>query len=236
MSKAELAVFIVNNNIDNRITERFIASIRGGEREIPLDILIGSHANPNEVFRKTTIFNDILRQGIKEYKVMIQTDVDMFVPPGLIRHTRDVVTNKDVCYHSEFRYTEPEEIDKLLASGYKNIPWKAILTRPCKAATGAWNGMNIKTWIRSNGFNEEIYNLGGPDTEFNLRSLKLNIKWIREKTFALSHVNHPRRSIPKQGQLNMTNAKKYSTDYNWLKNRYPNVSPTIIQKIKVNYQ
>lgn len=235
MNKPEVAIFIVGNNIDQKIIERFIASISGSEKSIPLDILIGNHENPQEIFRKTTIFNDILREGIRKYKFMIQTDVDMFIPPNLIQHTVNCISERDICYHSEFRYTEPDEIDRWLQRGYENIPWNEILNRPVKAATGAWNGMNIRTWIKSNGFNEEIYNLGGPDTEFNLRSLQLNIRWKREKIFPLSHINHPRRSVPKQGELNMKISKNNPHNYNWLENRHKTTSPTIIQKIKVNY-
>jgi hypothetical protein len=227
---------VVANNIDPNVLERFVWGIRGSETRMPFDILFGKHENPKETFRKTTILNDILRENLDKYETLVQTDIDMLIPPNLIAMTHIRAKDIKTCFHCEFRYVGTEEVKKWMLTGYPTIPWTSFGNRKRFCASGSWNGMSSATWRVSGGFNESIFNLGGPDTEFYLRCLKLKINWVRELNCFLSHINHRRRAVPKQGKQNLSTARKYPLNYQWLSNRFEGVSPTIITKIGVNYK
>jgi hypothetical protein len=236
MSKTKIAIIAVNHNIPKEISDRFIWSAKNSEREIPFDLFLGSHEDHMESFRKTTILNDILRKIIDSYNVIIQTDIDMLIPPSIIKRTVECVRGNSNCYHCNFRYVEAKEVDGWNKTGYNTIPWVNIQHRKLFCASGSWNGMSNLTWKRSNGFCEAIFYLGGPDTEFYRRSMKRGILWNQENELPLSHINHKKRSIPKQGKKNLSIAKRYPIDYNWLYRRCDGVSPTKILDIGVNHK
>jgi hypothetical protein len=233
ISKSEIAIIVVNHNVDPKIQERFIWSVKGSAGKIPVDIILGRHTDKNSVFRKTTILNDILRKNIDSYKYIVQTDIDMLIPPHIINNTVSKVQDHVRCFHVNYRYVEAEEVNAWMKLGYASTPWKDISKRPLFRASGSWNGMNRDCWKKSNGFCEEIFNLGGPDTEFYIRTVKNQIPWYKDDSTPLAHINHPRRSVPKQGEKNMTLAGKFKNDFNWLQNRYRGVCETIIEKINV---
>jgi len=235
MVKPKIAILAVNNNLKTNIQERFIWSLKNSEKKIPFDIFLGGHSKSTEAFRKTTIINDILRKITGSYSFIIQTDIDMLIPPNLIKITMDNLRTNNHCYHVNFHYVESNEMDTWMAKGYGSIPWGEINNRPVFHASGSWNGMSRESWIRSNGFCEAIYYLGGPDTEFFRRSMQRGIVWMQENALPLSHINHPRRAIPKQGKKNLSIAKRYPLDYNWLYRRLREVCETTITKIGVNY-
>lgn len=235
MSKPKLAIMAVSHNIDSDIIRRFIWSLRASETKIPFDIFLGSHKNPKETFRKTTILNDIIRQIINTHPVMVQTDIDMMTPPGLLQSTINFTLTGLHCYHCNYRYVESEEVERWMKVPYRFLPWNEIRKRKTFRASGSWNGMSSLSWLKSNGFCEEIYNLGGPDTEFYKRTSKLGIRWLQDNNFPLSHINHKRRSVPKQGEKNLQLAKSFSIDYNWLKHRKDGVCNSTIERIGVNY-
>lgn len=225
---------VVTNHIDPKIIDRFVWSASNSEKSQPFDIYFGCHSNPNEPFRKTTILNDILREILPTHTYIIQTDIDMLIPFGLINMTMENLKSSNTCYHCNYRYVEDKEVDQWKRCGYQTIPWVEIQKRKLFCASGSWNGMDNLTWRRSNGFCEAIYYLGGPDTEFYRRSIQQGIVWRQDNAQALAHINHKRRSVPKQGKKNLTMSKRYPKDYNWIYRRMDGVSETTITKIKVN--
>ena len=113
---------------------------------------------------------------------------------------------------------------------YKDISWDAIKKRKVYGASGSWNGFRNYMWNEAGGFCEAIALLGGPDSEFYLRTKKLGLSWYVTSQFPLVHVNHSRRAVRKQGKKNLRTARQFPMTYNWLKNRNKNVGKT---KIKI---
>jgi hypothetical protein len=233
--KNKIAILVVSNQIGQKTQDQFVWNIKASEPKLPFDLFLGSHSNMNETFRKTTILNDMLRETLDKYDCVVQTDIDMLIPPNLIRITLEHSKVDNLCYHCNYRYVEENEFIKWKTNGWKFIDWVSLVQRPCFKASGSWNGMNSKTWRKSNGFCEAIFNLGGPDTEFFRRCIKLGIDWKQDNGLALSHINHPRRrKIAKQGKKNLEIAKRFPIDYNWLYHREKNICATNIIKIGVN--
>jgi hypothetical protein len=234
MSKSQIAIIVAAHNINKDIIDRFIWFAKNSESNLAFDIILGSHESSKETFRKTTILNDILRENLANYNIFIQTDIDMLIPPHLIQYTSHIASTDNLCFHCNYRYVEAEEADKWTSGPYFSIPWREISLRKKFSASGSWNGLNRTSWIKTHGFNESIYNLGGPDTEFYMRSVKLGIRWLQDNNIPLSHINHKRRSVPKQGKQNMNTAKQFPTNYDWLNNRHAKTSPTILNYTRVN--
>jgi hypothetical protein len=224
-----IALFTVANNVNEDIVKRFLWSVKNSAPHLDCDVLLGSHSDEKQMFCKPTILNDILRKHYKKYSVMIQTDIDMLIPPGLIEKTYQFCCKDDKCFHCNFHYLESNEVP----AHYKKINWKEIKQRKVISASGSWNGLASHMWKKSNGFAECIYNLGGPDSEFYLRTNKNTVEWFVTSAYPLCHVNHPRRSLPRQGKRNMKTARTYPTDYNWWNNRNEKICPTNIQIINV---
>jgi len=226
-SSPKIAIMVVANNVSKDVLKRFLWACEKSEKVLPFDVIVGNHREPEQKFHKTVILNDMLRSYKGKYEVLVQTDIDMLVPPRLITDTYRYCLRSNDCYHCNYYLIEPKELkDKL----YKDIPWNKIQQRQVRAASGSWNGLCSRMWSESGGFCEAISLLGGPDSEFYMRTRKKNIRWYITSKFVLGHVNHPRRKVKKQGKKNLSIARKYPRDYNWLKNRNNNVGST---KIKI---
>lgn len=225
-STAKIAIIAVHNRIKSSIVNRFLWAIERSEPEIAFDVFLGKHKKKNQTFFKTVILNDLLRKTIPNYDFIVQTDIDMLIPPGLIRATYQHGLYFDGCYHANYYLVKPKEIKKC---SYKNIPWEKFLKRKPQSASGSWNGMRNNMWDEIGGFCERIISLGGPDSEFYIRSKKHYVNWKIVSDFALGHVNHSRRPVKKQGKKNLKIARSYSNSYNWLKNRNPDVCKSIIE-------
>jgi len=222
-SIGKIAIIAVADNVDPLIVKRFLWGIDSSRSGFPVDVILGRHRNPEKTFSKTTILNDIIRENIKKYEVIVQTDIDMFIPPNLIRATYSHCSRVPGCFHSTFRYAEPKEVD---GKKYKNLPWKSFSSRTVNYASGSWNGLRNFLWNEFGGFCEAITRLGGPDSEFYLRSKKNGMHWYISNQYPLLHINHPRRAITKQGKKNLSEARKFPADTNWLRKRNKEIGPT----------
>jgi len=227
-STVSIAIMAVANNIPKPTVKRFLWGIGQSEKKMPFDVVIGQHKDKNQKFYKTVILNDILRQIIKKYDVIVQTDIDMLIPPLLIRNSLQYCMHFDGCFHCNYYLMKPEE---LKGRKYKNINWNEIAKRKVRGASGSWNAMRNYMWNEAGGFSEAVALLGGPDSEFYLRSKKRGMHWHVTTQFPLAHINHSRRKVRKQGKRNLAAAKKFPIEYNWLKNRSKSVGPTKINII-----
>lgn len=210
MKKKDIAIIVAAQNIPKETIERFQNSIHHSRPAYSYDIIIGS--SQEERFFKTKILNRLLRENFEKYNVIIQTDIDVVVPPVLINQTYEKVNGGTrTAYHHALRYIDPKHLEGLTYEKYPFLEWVNSKSTFC---SGCWNGMSCPTWRRTRGYNEEMYAWGYEDTEFFNRSRRLGIQWIKSHEFALMHINHPDR------QRNMVNeniklGNKYSDKTNW---------------------
>lgn len=211
MNKTDIAIIAVAQNISQDIIERFKSSIKSSSPKYSFDILIGT--SDDKIFSKTKILNSLLRRTIDKYTVIIQTDIDLIIPPDLINETFEKTFNKDrFAYHHNLRYIEEKEIKKL---DYLNYPFKKWIMLESKFCSGCWNGMSSKSWIKTKGYNEEMIKWGYEDTEFFNRSRRLGIFWIKTKSYPLVHINHQKRQTNNVSE-NTKIGNRYSDQTDWL--------------------
>jgi hypothetical protein len=207
-----IAIVVVAQNIDNSVIERFKDCVSNSRTKYSYDIMVGS--SKEDKFYKTRILNETLRNVINKYDVIIQTDIDLIVPSGLIDETYERIIKRDKwAFHHNLRYIDPIEIENKKYNEYDFNKWKNYKSRFC---SGCWNGMNNNTWKRTKGYNEDMYAWGFEDTEFFKRSRRLGIQWIKCFSYPLVHVNHK----PRQKNLvkeNMKASEKYDIKTDWLR-------------------
>lgn len=227
-STPRIALMTVANSVSADVVDRFVWGAKHSEQNIPFDIYIGDHKDETQKFYKTVILNDILRNILDKYDVLVQTDIDMLIPPNLIKRTLQFCSLRNNCFHCCFHHLNLKEIPNMK---YKHINWNEIKKKKVISASGSWNGMNRDLWKKSGGFSEVIFNLGGPDSEFYMRTRSQGIVWTVVNTFPLCHISHKRRSPQRRGRKNLSLARKYPKSYNWLRHRNPKVCGTNIKVI-----
>lgn len=159
-----------------------------------------------------------LNSGIKELidhgmDVIICTDLDMIVPPGLVRYSYDKArqTNKNI--FSMTRFVDEEEFNRFYPD------WKIFSRKPAAhSGYGGWNSMTVEMWKKSGGWPEELYEWGYEDICFREKLKFRGIDTITLINFPLIHINHPPRSSnQQQSQRNNVNISKsnniFKTDW-----------------------
>jgi hypothetical protein len=214
MSIKDVAIIVVAKGIDQYAIDRFKKCVAESKPSIKYDILIGTSSD--SVFYKTRILNNLLRTNFDKYNVIIQTDIDLIIPPKLIDITFSK-TNKGThtAYHHFLRYIEPIEINN---KTYKEYPFRQWSKLPAKFCSGCWNGMSCDSWKKTRGYNEDINSWGGDDEELFRRSKRLGIQWIKSQELGLVHINHPPRQKNNSKQ-NMRFAELYSDETDWFSNK-----------------
>jgi hypothetical protein len=211
MSKKDICIIVAAQGISNETIRRFKQSVRYSSPQHQVDIIIRS--GEEQRFYKTRILNSCLRDTIDKYNVIIQTDIDLLIPPGLIDRTYDALMKQpNNAYHHNLRYIEPIEIE---GKQYKDYPWHTWNGLPHTFCSGCWNGMMGKTWMKTGGWNEDMFAWSNDDTDLYNRTRLMKIKWIKDARFALVHVNHPRRQ-PNRKKENIAAAKQYDIQTNWI--------------------
>jgi hypothetical protein len=141
-----------------------------------------------------------LNKGIKQlspigYKVIIQSDIDLIIPPGLIDKSLEIGSQEKTCFYNHHRRVDANKVPKF-PSEYNNMDWKRGLQmfKP-EDANGCWNAMTPVSWMSSGGYNEYMIEWGKEDDEFRSNAGNLfGIKFINYNKFCLLHINHPMRT------------------------------------------
>ena len=211
MKNKDICIIVAAQGISSKTIQRFKQSVVSSGPNFTYDILV--KGGREKKFYKTRIINECLRKAIPHYKVIIQTDVDLIVPPRLINETMKALQEQPRnCFHHFLRYINPKEIKN---KTYQQYPWGKWMELKPTFCSGCWNGMTSQMWAKSGGFNEEMYAWGSEDTEFYNRSKRKGIRWINRKNFPLVHVNHPRRQ-KKRAKENSKVGKEFSDQTDWL--------------------
>lgn len=213
MSKADIAIIVVAKNISPRIINRFRNSVSESKPDYSYQIILGT--SDEKVFFKTKILNGMLRKCLDNYKLIIQTDIDLIIPPELINHTFETINQKDkVAYHHVLRYVDfPHEVKRY--SQYPFKEWRGVKPKFC---SGCWNAMTSNSWRLSKGYNEEMSAWGYEDTEFYHRAMRLGIEWLKMDRYPLVHINHEKRQ-PDRVKENTKRGNLFSDESDWLKGK-----------------
>jgi hypothetical protein len=210
----DIAIIVVAQNISKAIIKRFKLCAEKSCRSLKFDIYIGD--SKEELFYKTKILNSLLRKVVDRYSVVIQTDIDLVIPPGIIEKTfQRVMSHPDYAYHHVLRYVQEEDIQ---SNSYESYPWEKWRSVTPIFCSGGWNGMSSQTWLKSRGYNEKMYAWGYEDTEFYHRAKRLGIKWFKDDSFSLVHINHQPRQINRVEE-NTSIGDQYSDETDWIRNK-----------------
>lgn len=211
MKAGNVCIIVAAQGIPKKTIQRFKESVFASNPARKPIIMIKS--GKEKRFYKTKILNRCLREAIPKFKVIIQTDIDLIVPPGLINKTCAALKQQpNNCYHHFLRYVDPSEIK---GKKYGQFPWNKWVNLKAEFCSGCWNGMTSKMWKKSGGFNEQMFAWGAEDSEFYNRTVRKGIHWIKKKSFPLVHINHPKRQ-QKRARENGILGKMFSDDTDWL--------------------
>jgi len=193
----QVAIMAVAQNIDMRVMYRFKECIRKSNPSVSYDVyLLGS-----KKLRKKGPFNKskLLNRGIKKlvpmgYEVIIQADIDLVVPPGIIDETHRFAMTGKICFYNCHRRIDPEQLPRL-PEEYDKMDWKKYLKFEKEAANGCWNGIQSKYWYDTGGYNENMIEWGKEDDDWRRRAHRFGkVGFKNHSRFCLIHVNHPQRT------------------------------------------
>jgi hypothetical protein len=208
----ECCIIVIAQGVAEGVVERFVRSVHLSNPRVPTEIRIDSSA-PSDPFCKAAALNHLLRETLDQYRVVIQTDIDLLIPPGLIDQSYQATLSHDkIAYHHVLRHVFPAEIEGKL---YKDYDFKGWQNRKAIFCSGCWNAMNAISWKRTGGYHEEMVGWGYEDTYFLEKSKAMGVRWIVDAQFGLVHVNHPNRTKRNVAE-NRTVASKYEMRSDWL--------------------
>ena len=190
-----LAIFAIAQNISEETKNRHSECIRLSDPETEYDLYhIEDKDCKDKLFNKSKHLNRTIKELYNQYEVMIQCDIDLIVPPGLVDKTFEIAMADRCCFYNYHTRVNPETLPPL-PEGYDDIDWNSVYEEnEQEKAAGCWNGMQGRYWIESCGFNEQMQGWGREDDDWRNRARRYgNIKFIDYNKFCLIHYNHPKR-------------------------------------------
>lgn len=190
----DIGILVVADGIGADVRQRFKHCLTASRPRASFDVLIMGDLERNDrKFNKCKLLNKGLKQLFEgEYKIIIQTDIDLICPPSLIDKTFEVATKQKCCVHASMRRISPDEYNKY--SQYSSYPFSRWSKIKPIYATGCWNGLLTEKWKLTGGFNEEMIEWGYEDRDWRERAMSAGIKWKDVHKFPLMHVDHPKRT------------------------------------------
>ncbi|MCG3180035.1 MAG: hypothetical protein BIFFINMI_02389 [Phycisphaerae bacterium] len=141
------------------------------------------------LFNKAACLNMGLKRLINEgCDIIIQTDVDLIIPPELVDYTA-------------------------LHTGDKHL-WCPRTTN-VRRNPGAFNALSSANWVRVGGFDERCKGWGGEDNILHTRCRELGIKRV-ELPNCLTHIDHPDRVWRKSDRAKQNYSFRLSKQPNYL--------------------
>lgn len=195
---SDVGIMVVAQNIDRSIMDRFQECIHKSKPSCTYDIhfLSSNDSLQKKHFNKSVLLN----KGIKKlhklgYKVIIQSDIDLIVPPGIIDKSLEMGIEPKTCFYNRHYRIDPKHLPKL-PEEYEKLDFDDLARRfPSENANGCWNAMTPDSWMSSGGYNEYMIEWGKEDDVFRSNAGKIfGISFINYNRFCLIHVNHPLRT------------------------------------------
>lgn len=216
----KVAIMAVAQNISNDIKRRFQECIIRSKPSVGFDVyLLGAKNNRTKgPFNKSKLLNKGIKKLVPHgYEVIIQADIDLVVPPGLVDKTYEYAMTGKVCFYNCHRRIDPEHLPRL-PEDYDSMDWKKYMSFDWEAANGCWNGIQARYWMDTGGYNEDMIEWGKEDDDWRRRAAKFGkVGFKNWNKFCLIHVNHPQRTKDmrkRNRQCEMRSLKKGK--WNWL--------------------
>lgn len=198
MAIKQVGIFVVAQNIPTTIIERFKGCLEKSKPTVSYDVIILQTKNDEKHFNKSKLLNKGIKTLAKgQYETLIQTDIDLIIPHGLIDYSYNISKTGRVCFHNDMRKIDIERIPNFprLPSEYDKIDWSSFKSTPFIYASGCWNAMQYPYWWETGGWNEMMIEWGREDDDWRNRTKKnCDIKFIDSKKFELIHYNHAPRT------------------------------------------
>jgi len=173
--------------IPNHIVARFRAAAEASSPRCSWRLHIQREAP--EGFSRSRARNDAILKLAGNCSIIVCTDVDCLVPPGLIDFTGENVADgravwvlcRDVFWPFGDDVSGP-------------YPWEHWQTLPLRVwGTGSWVAMTTRDWFYVGGWDERLTGWGGEDDVLRVRRRQAGIQTMEVTSFPLVHVNHPPR-------------------------------------------
>jgi hypothetical protein len=194
----QVGIFVVAQNISDSVVQRFQGCLEKSNPTVSYDVFILRTQKKEKHFNKSKLLNKGIKTLAKgQYEVLIQTDIDLIIPPGLVDHSYEIAKTGRVCFHNDMRKVNIDDIPGFpkLPSQYAKIDWSIFKKVPFIFASGCWNTMQSPYWWDTGGWNEMMIEWGREDDDWRNRAKKHHgIKFIDSKKFELIHYNHPPRT------------------------------------------
>jgi len=196
----QVGIFVVAQNISDSTVDRFRGCLEQSKPTVSYDLHVLRTKDPEQQkqFNKSKLLNKGIKQLAKgQYEVLIQTDIDLIIPPEIVDHSYEVAQEERVCFHNDMRKANIDDISDFpnLPSEYDKIDWTQFKKVPFIFASGCWNAMQYKYWWETGGWNEMMIEWGREDDDWRNRSKKHSgIVFKDSKKFELIHYNHPART------------------------------------------
>lgn len=182
-------------NINKTLSDRFKKYVKSSIGSDDITLLIYLPSLESECITSGN-FNrsKAINSGVKELissgcDVIVATDLDMIVPPGLISFsvTKAIQTSKNILCMT--RFVDISYFQKVYPD------WKQFLRLPvAHSGFGGWNCLTSEMWKESGGYPEELTGWGYEDICFREKLQYRSIDAITVYTYPLLHINHPPRA------------------------------------------
>lgn len=149
--------------------------------------MVQDSPQPNELFSKPIAINQGLKKLLPQCKVVVQTDIDILIPPGAIDYTYDLISK------SKFKHIlwiKSRTLNKFEDS-YPWDKWTKLGIR--ERMSGCWLAMKVGDWWHLGGYNEDIWGWGSDDWELTTKATKRGYTHECAYHLPLMHINHEQR-------------------------------------------
>lgn len=193
---AEVCLMTVAQGIPQAIKDRFKKCAELSNPTASFDVVfLGENVPMQGLFNKSKFLNAGIKELSKKgYKCIVQVDVDLIIPPGIIDTALEYASRPDLVLHNHHRRVDAKLVPSF-PSQYTSTDWGRLFKNLVpENANGAWNSASPATWMKSGGWCELCINWGAEDDVFRHSSYKRGIKFLNYNKFVLLHINHQLRN------------------------------------------
>lgn len=192
---AEVCLMAVAQEIPQNIKDRFVRCAELSDPKCDFDVVFLGEGEPLlELFNKSKFLNAGIKSLCKkDYKCIIQADIDLVIPPGIIDASLEYSKIPMTIFHNHHRRVDEAIVPKF-PEQYYEADWEDLFSQFVpQNANGCWNSASPETWMKSGGWNERMTGWGREDDCFRRTAGKFGITFVNHNKFTLLHINHPFR-------------------------------------------
>ena len=211
----DIGVLVVAHGIEQEVRERFETHLKRSNPQHSYELLIMGSVQRKGTFNKCKLLNKGLKKLLKNnHQAILQTDIDLIIPPKLIDKSFEVAISGRCCNHVCMRRIN---IDEIKGKDYDDYPWQKWKKYKRIYASGCWNMMKPNLFEEIGGWNEWMIGWGEEDAAFRRIGMSKKIKWKDNYRSPLVHIDHPKRTTnQKKHNRDMEKKAKKEGKTNWL--------------------